>query len=130
MVAGFQVSISGRFWVSTEATSSVTKISADRVSYRTLRPMVVLRCTRRLLSRLKQADNLSGDASTTRLGDWYGNLLQLGHRQHLLFVSERSRLPVVIPIRQARHLATVFPDTVCAILTDLGVPAVDIAEER
>ena len=92
--------------------------------------MVVLRCTRRLLDRLKLAGNLSDAESSTKLGDWYGNLLQLGHRQHLLFVSERSRLPVVIPIRQARVLATVFPDTVCALLAAVGVPTIDIAEER
>jgi hypothetical protein len=92
--------------------------------------MVVLRCTQRLLARLKRANNLSDDESTTRLGDWYGNVLQLGRRQYLLFISERSRLPVVIPICEARHLATVFPDTVCAVLAAVGVPAMDIAEER
>lgn len=92
--------------------------------------MVVLRCTRRLLDRLKLDDNLSDAESSTKLGDWYGNVLQLGRRQYLLFVSEQTRLPVVIPIREARHLATVFPDTVCAVLAAVGVPAMDIAEER
>lgn len=53
--------------------------------------MLVLRCTQKLLPRLKQADNLTAVESTTRLGDWYGNVLQLGRRQHLLFISERSR---------------------------------------
>ena len=92
--------------------------------------MVVLRCTRRLLARLKLANNLPDGESSTKLGDWYSNVLQLGRRQYLLFVSERSRLPVVIPIREARHLATVFPDAVCAVLAAVGVPAMDIAEER
>ena len=92
--------------------------------------MVLLRCTQRLLARLKQTDNLSDAESSTKLGDWYGNVLQLGRRQYFLFVSERTRLPVVIPIREARHLATVFPDTVCAVLAAVGVPAMDIAEER
>jgi hypothetical protein len=92
--------------------------------------MVVLRCTRRLLARLKRGDHLSDDGSTTRLGDWYGNVLQLGHHQYLMFVSEQTRLPVIIPIREARHLATAFPDTVCAVLGAVGVPAADVAEER
>jgi hypothetical protein len=92
--------------------------------------MVVLRCTQKLLARLKQTDNLPAIESTTRLGDWYGNILQLGRRQHLLFVSERSRLPVIIPIREARNLATVFPDAVCEVLNLVGVSAVDIADER
>ena len=92
--------------------ADVFLLAVRRVSYRMRRSMVVLRCTRRLLARLKRADNLSDDESTTRLGDWYGNVLPLGHRLYLLFISERSRLPVVIPIREARHLATVFP-TLC-----------------
>ena len=92
--------------------------------------MVVLRCTQRLFARLKQTDNLPSVESTTRLGDWYGNVLQLGRRQHLLFISERSRLPVVIPIRESRNLATIFPDAVCNVLAAVGVPAANIADER
>ena len=92
--------------------------------------MVVLRCTRQLLARLKQVGDVPLAASTTRLGDWYGNILRLGRRQHLLFISERSRLPVVIPIRPAKRLAAVFPDAVCEALVAVGVAASDIADER
>jgi hypothetical protein len=79
---------------------------------------------------MKQADNLTAVESTTRLGDWYGNILQLGRRQHLLFISERSRLPVVIPIREGKRLAAVFPDAVCDVLGHVGVAVGDIADER
>ncbi len=92
--------------------------------------MLVLRCTQKLLARLKQAENLPAVESTTRLGDWYGNILQLGRRQHLLFISERSRLPVVIPIRECKRLASVFPDAVCEVLAHVSVAAEDIADER
>ena len=92
--------------------------------------MLVLRCTQKLLARLKQADNLTAVESTTRLGDWYGNILQLGRRQHLLFISERSRLPVMIPIREGKRLAEVFPDAVCEVLALVGVAVADIADER
>lgn len=92
--------------------------------------MLVLRCTQKLLARLKQADNMTAVESTTRLGDWYGNILQLGRRQHLLFISERSRLPVVIPIREGKRLASVFPDAVCEVLGHVGVAAAHIADER
>jgi hypothetical protein len=92
--------------------------------------MLVLRCTQKLLARLKQADNLPAVESTTRLGDWYGNILQLGRRQHLLFISELSRLPVVIPIREGKRLTEVFPDAVCNVLDLVGVAAADIAGER
>ena len=92
--------------------------------------MVVLRCTQKLLVRLKQVGDLPPVASTTRLGDWYGNILQIGRRQHLLFISERSRLPVVLPIREGKRLAEVFPDAVCYVLDLVGVAAADIADER
>ena len=92
--------------------------------------MVVLRCTQKLLVRLKQVGDLPAVESTTRLGDWYGNILRIGRRQQLLFISERSRLPVVIPIREGKRLAEVFPDAVCEVLGLVGVAAADIAEER
>jgi Domain of unknown function (DUF6933) len=92
--------------------------------------MVVLRCTQKLLARLKQADNLTAVESTTRLGDWYGNILRIGRRQHLLFISERSRLPVVLPITESKRLGTVFPDAVCERLAFVGVTVEDIADER
>jgi hypothetical protein len=92
--------------------------------------MVVLRCTQKLLVRLKQVGDVSPVESTTRLGDWYGNVLRIGRRQHLLFISERSRLPVILPIGESKRLSTVFPDTVCERLANVGVNPEDIAAER
>ena len=92
--------------------------------------MVVLRCTQKLLVRLKQIGDLPAVESTTRLGDWYGNILRLGRRQRLLFISEQSRLAIVIPIREGKRLAEVFPDAVCERLAIVGVAAADIADER
>jgi hypothetical protein len=92
--------------------------------------MVVLRCTQKLLARLKQSGDLPAIESTTRLGDWYGNILRIGARQHLLFISERSRLPVIVPLREVKRLSTVFLEAVCDRLAVVGVTAADIAEER
>jgi hypothetical protein len=92
--------------------------------------MVVLRCTQQLLLRLKQFDEEPSARSTTRLGDWYGNIIRMGRRHALIFISERSRLPVLIPIREANRLRSVFPDTVCQMLAAVGVSAADIKEER
>ena len=92
--------------------------------------MVVLRCTQKLLARLKRPEAPADLQSTTRLGDWYGNILQIGRRQHLLFISEHSRLPVVIPIREAKRLETIFPDAVCGMLTAVGIADESIADER
>lgn len=92
--------------------------------------MVVLRCTQRLLLRLKQFDDEPPVRSNTRLGDWYGNILRMGRRHALIFISERSRLPILIPIREANRLRTVFPDAVCQMLGAVGVPATDVELER
>lgn len=92
--------------------------------------MVVLRCTQKLLVRLKRTGESSGQESTTRPGDWYGNILRIGRQQHLLFISEHSRLPVVIPLRETRRLEAIFPDAVCAALRAAGVASDDIADER
>ena len=45
-------------------------------------------------------------------------------------ISERSRLPVVLPIGEAKRLGAVFPDAVCERLSIVGVAAADIADER
>jgi hypothetical protein len=37
--------------------------------------MLTLRCTKKLLGRLKAKPVSEAPSSTTRLGDWYGNLL-------------------------------------------------------
>jgi hypothetical protein len=84
----------------------------------------------KLLVRLKQVGDLTPVESTTRLGDWYGNIQRIDRHQHLLFISERSRLPVVLPIGAAKRLRTVFPDAVCERLSIVGVAAADIADER
>jgi hypothetical protein len=92
--------------------------------------MVVLRCTQQLLHRLKRLDEEPSMKSTTRLGDWYGNVIRMGNRHVLLFISERSRLPVLIPIRQSSKMATVLPAAVGEMLAWIGVPESLIAEER
>ena len=92
--------------------------------------MVVLRCTKNLLARFKHDGDPPPVESTTRLGDWYGNILRIGHRQMLIFISERSRLPVVIPMKESKRLDVVFPDPVCEVLAAAGVSASDIASEQ
>lgn len=92
--------------------------------------MVVLRCTQKLLARLKHLGETPEVESTTRLGDWYGNILRIGRRQMLIFISERSRLPVVIPIKESKSLDIVFGHAVCEVLASVGVSVADIDSER
>ncbi len=51
-------------------------------------------------------------------------------RQHLLLIGKRSRLPVVIPIREAKRLGAAFPDAVCVMLAIVAVAPGNIANER
>jgi hypothetical protein len=92
--------------------------------------MVVLRCTQSLLLRLKRFDEAPDVRCTTKLGDWYGNLMRMGNRHVLLFISERSRLPIIMPVREANRLRSSFPEAVCQMLAAVGVPAATIDRER
>ena len=53
----------------------------------------------------------------------------MGNRHALLFISERSRLPVLIPVREANRLRAAFPDAVCQALAAVAVPA-DVGEQE
>jgi len=91
--------------------------------------VLVLRCTQKLLKHVGPpvADP---PASTTALGDWYAQPLAVGHQRYVLLVSERSRLPVLMPGRDVKHLASHFPAALSRVLAGLGVPAEVIARER
>ena len=90
--------------------------------------MLVLRCTQKLLKRIGAP--AAGDAtSTTRLGDWYANLVVVERRPLVLLVSERSRLPVVFPARRVKRLAEHLPGILEDVLHALGIPAPSIERE-
>lgn len=66
---------------------------------------------------------------TTRLGDWYANLLHVGRLQLVLGVSETTFLPVVLP---AAPISTVVPRLrlgLGQVLRALGVADVEIERE-
>jgi hypothetical protein len=83
--------------------------------------MVRLRCTKRVLERFRLEPSAELSPSTTKLGDWYANLLNVGRRRWVLCVSERTLLPVLLPARKES-----FPgglaNAVGELLTALGVP--------
>ena len=61
--------------------------------------------------------------SSTLLGDWYAGPVAVGHRRFVLLISEHSRLPVVMPGRDVKHLAENFPDALARVLLGLGIEA-------
>lgn len=90
--------------------------------------MVTIHCTKKLLARLGSPVQEAA-VPTTRLGDWYAKPVAIGHQRLVLLVSERSRLPVVVWARGARHLPETFPDALAAVLWGLGVEAAAINRE-
>ena len=59
--------------------------------------MFTLRCTKKLLDRMRVKPDLQPPPSTTKLGDWYADTLNLGRERLVLCVSELTLLPVVVP---------------------------------
>lgn len=92
--------------------------------------MVVLRCTHALLHRLGHSGEETTARSTTVLGDWYGDVIRMGRRHTLVFVSERTGLPVLLPIRSADALHTTLPHAVASALAFMEIDDADIATER
>jgi uncharacterized protein DUF6933 len=89
-----------------------------------------LRCTQRLLTRIKGPHgDVAANEPTTRLGDWYANLLHLGRTQLVLAVSERTFLPVVISAAPAKTITMRLRDGVVDVLGALGVDSTSVNRE-
>ena len=72
-------------------------------------------------------------APTTRLGDWYCNLLPLKVGEYVLCVSGRTLLPVVLPVSALKNLPQELAAGVSAVLGRLGRLGVEktlIEQER
>ena len=83
--------------------------------------MLLIRGTKRGLDRVGGLSATDADHSTTRLGDWYVNILFW--KPHVaLFVSEATLLPVLMPFAPAATLLERFPSAVCAHLQAHEVP--------
>jgi len=61
-------------------------------------------------------------ASTTRLGDWFATLVNVGRERFVLLVSERSRLPVIVRARGVAELGSRLIDALTPVLEGLGLP--------
>jgi hypothetical protein len=66
---------------------------------------------------------VEGDAtSSNKLGDWYASIIFSRPQQVLIFASERSLLPVLLPARELSTLIPRFRVAVRSILTKLALP--------
>lgn len=89
--------------------------------------MLYLCCTQKLLQRLKP-DVVEAGSGTTTLGNWYATVLSW-RPQIAMLVSERTLLPVLMPLAPAASLAVRFPEALMDILTAHGVPRPFIESE-
>lgn len=70
--------------------------------------VLIVRGTKKVLDRIGGVTATEADRSTTRLGDWYVNVL-FWKPQVALFVNEVTLLPVLMPFAPARTLLARFP---------------------
>ena len=90
--------------------------------------MFSLRCTRKLLGKLKVKPDPSPPAPTTRLGDWYASTFNVGWNRLVLCTSERTLLPVLVPIA-GPNLPGKLKMALGNMLKSIGVPATLVEEE-
>lgn len=96
----------------------------------TIRSMVRIRCTQRVLKRFKLEIGVEpeDDSSTTLLGDWYANLLNVERQRWVLCVSERTLLPALVTARNDCFPAQ-LSRAVGDVLRELGVPGAVVEHE-
>jgi hypothetical protein len=83
--------------------------------------MFTVRCTKKLLDRMRTEPETDPPAPSTILGDWYANVLRVGKQQYILGVSEKTLLPVVLPAVEAKLLPRRLPEAVFDVLKALGI---------
>ena len=91
--------------------------------------MFSFRCTRRLIDKLQVSAVVNPPQPTNRLGDWYGNILFIGHHRLIIFVSEQSLLPVIMPLREQKQLLPNFHLRLSELLLRLHVSEKAVSNE-
>jgi len=96
--------------------------------------MYTARCTRKVLQALHLPSTAEGRAPSTALGDWYVNFIHTRNHRLVHFVSDRSLLSVVVPVKTLKTALDRHIDALSELLGDAGVaPAIvqaEIAEMR
>ncbi|MFQ5551671.1 MAG: hypothetical protein ACE5FJ_10590 [Gemmatimonadales bacterium] len=91
--------------------------------------MYTLRCTQRLRRRLPMEVTVAPPVPTTKLGDWYANVLFVRHQHLVLCTSERSLLSVIVPAKDPAQLPVRLRNGVRSLLLALGLPPATVATE-
>ena len=91
--------------------------------------MLVLRPTANLAGRMGATLVGSTGSSTTLLGDWYANLVNVGSLRLVLAVSERSLLAVVLKARDVASLPAHLSEALREVLGAIGISPQAIEQE-
>ena len=92
--------------------------------------MFTIRCTRKLLRYLRAKDvRDDSEVPTTRLGDWYANLLFTRRRRLIICVSELSLLPVFVDARNPSSFTSRLQTAVGTMLGRVGLLSDQVACE-
>jgi hypothetical protein len=92
--------------------------------------MVTLRCTQKLLKRLRMQPSGDTFAPSSPLGDWYAAPFSVGHARLVMCVSESSLLPVFVRSQSRDGLIARFREAVLAVLQQLDVSRSALRAER
>ena len=84
--------------------------------------MFTICCTGKILKRTGFIPEATIYPPTTALGDWYVNLVYINRTQLLLFVSDKTRLAIVAPAKNAKDLSNRLVHGLAAVLSDLNIP--------
>lgn len=91
--------------------------------------MFTLCCTRKLLTRMKERPEDSPPATTTALGDWYANLVQVGRQQVVVFCAAKTFLPVVVPARDIDELVKRLRTMLLEMFVIMDIPSSSLDAE-
>jgi hypothetical protein len=91
--------------------------------------MLTLRCTQKLLTRMRATPEPSPPEPQSVLGDWYATLVVTRPRHLVLCVSERTFLPVVLPASPTWQITELLPVAIVEILNELRLPADWVQQE-
>jgi len=84
--------------------------------------MINLRCTKKLLSRLRVTGLEEKNISTSLLGAWYANYFNISRKQFAIFTNEQTVLSVVIPMKEISTLTLRFLLATKELLSTIGIP--------
>lgn len=81
-----------------------------------------IHATRKLLDRVAQPVREPVAEPSTALGNWYATAMFWRPQHLVLLVSERTLLPVLVPLAPASSLMERFPGCLVEVLERLEVP--------